>query len=841
MFRTTLGLLFASTTLSVALPTAAFAQNKPADETADASNYGEIVVTARREKENLQNIPVSVAAVSGDAIQKLNILTFGEVAKLAPGLTIANAAGPGTEPVIVLRGVRWTDASGSPAIPLYLNEISFDPATILQSMYDVQQIEVLRGPQGTTRGAPSISGAVTIATHRPDLDEFGGFASALAANHSHYNGQAAINVPVIRGKLAVRVAGLVEDSEGNRVRSLNNSADPSVKTRSFRVSVLAQPTDTLNIMATFQHTSVNNQLYNQVAGTGSPGKTVSALLPVAFGGLPPLVLPPNYNGPPISTNQYLSVQDLRVKANESKINLFTFNATWDVLGQQLNYNYGLQRNHGRGITNNDVGNSLIGFDPVSINNPTRGPFLYTHELRLSSVHNADRFFDYNVGIYYSKAGSKGPVTFDQIAAYVPGAFGAPIIAPASPYINQAAISRYSVPIHLDIDLTQKTYSFYGNLQFHLPYDIELSGGVRFVDDTRPINTTGTTGASVVAFPNFLPAAFGGCPAPAFLPASPIYGTKFCDAPIPGSVPNLGPPYKKKFTPVLYNISISKKLSSNILIYATTGSSYRTGVGNIATYVSNPNLLVANPEYAKSYEFGFKSTLFDRKVRFNADVFQINYKDQLTQAPNVQYLDVVSNPAKPVVKSTSRAFFQNLDARVRGIEVELAVTPMSGMSLSSNLSYAKIESKGGLFPCNDPTRPLTANNVMNFCAAAKGQTVNAAAPFQANISGSYTKPLMDSVDGYVRFLINHNGKNPNFGFVRPAKAYTLVDLFAGISRDDGGWDLGFYAKNVFDRHVELTRSVITPPVADFGPTGYDQVRATLPREIGVTLRYAFGSR
>ena len=91
------------------------------------------------------------------------------------------------------------------------------------------------------------------------------------------------------------------------------------------------------------------------------------------------------------------------------------------------------------------------------------------------------------------------------------------------------------------------------------------------------------------------------------------------------------------------------------------------------------------------------------------------------------------------------------------------------------------------------------------------------------------------------LINHNGKNPNFGFVRPAKAYTLVDLFAGISRDDGGWDLGFYAKNVFDRHVELTRSVITPPVADFGPTGYDQVRATLPREIGVTLRYAFGSR
>lgn len=134
-----------------------------------------IVVTTRRDAENLRRIPVSVAVISGDTIQKQSITQATKLSKLAPGLTLAGGISDSTSTAITLRGITLKPGSGTPATPIYLNEVPFDPYQTIQSLVDVGQIEVLRGPQGTTRGVPSISGAVTISTRRPDLREFGGY------------------------------------------------------------------------------------------------------------------------------------------------------------------------------------------------------------------------------------------------------------------------------------------------------------------------------------------------------------------------------------------------------------------------------------------------------------------------------------------------------------------------------------------------------------------------------------------------------------------------------------------------------------------------------------------
>ena len=99
------------------------------------------------------------------------------------------------------------------------------------------------------------------------------------------------------------------------------------------------------------------------------------------------------------------------------------------------------------------------------------------------------------------------------------------------------------------------------------------------------------------------------------------------------------------------------------------------------------------------------------------------------------------------------------------------------------------------------------------------------------------------------LVSYQGNNPNSGNFRTGgafkstPAYAVVDLFAGLTGNEGGWDLGVYAKNVFDKQAELARvftpNTIFPLFA--APSGYDVVRTNPPREIGVTLRYAFGSR
>ena len=154
------------------------------------------------------------------------------------------------------------------------------------------------------------------------------------------------------------------------------------------------------------------------------------------------------------------------------------------------------------------------------------------------------------------------------------------------------------------------------------------------------------------------------------------------------------------------------------------------------------------------------------------------------------------------------------------------------------------------PCNDPAKPaISAANPINFCTSPSGQVLNQDSPWSVTTNGSYTVPL-GSVDAYLRFNLSYRGKNPNFGNFATAgvskstPSYAILDLFAGVTGEEGVWDLGFYAKNVFDKQVELARTnVLNNVYAPYAvaPSGYNTVTASLPREIGVSLRFAFGSR
>lgn len=181
-------------------PAIAHAQQVEAEADQPSVDEGAIVVFARREAENVQDVPVSIQVVTGETLQKQLITRAEDISKFAAGLrlTSQNDSSGG---LIILRGVRWAPGSGTEAIPIYLNDISFQPGDVLQSLFDIQQVEVLRGPQGTIRGAPSIAGAVTITTRKPDLDEFGGYASGLLGTHNRWYVQGAVNAPITRTSL----------------------------------------------------------------------------------------------------------------------------------------------------------------------------------------------------------------------------------------------------------------------------------------------------------------------------------------------------------------------------------------------------------------------------------------------------------------------------------------------------------------------------------------------------------------------------------------------------------------------------------------------------------------
>lgn len=802
----------------------------PEAQSTSGAGIDDIIVTARREAENSQRVPVSVQVVTSAALQKLAITQVDEVSKLAPGLTLISNS---TNTEVTLRGVTWQPGSGTPATPIYLNEVPFDPANTITSLYDVGQIEVLRGPQGTTRGAPSISGAVTLTTRKPDLDEFGGYIQGLYGSADHRDVQGAINLPIIKDILAVRLAGNIENSDSNRIYSVNSTVQPLYRDRNYRATVLIKPTDTLSLQAMYQRRRTLTREFVQVAGTGSPG----------FAGIPGAypAIRANFNGPALSVDDRASVQD-QPSRRQQNIDLITVNASWEVFGHTLSYNYGRQINRSpvqyQAV---DTLNILPGFEQFQLYSNATDLKFQTHEIRLSSMRNDDRPFDYDLG-WFSKH-SDGIINF-AVPNYLAGAFGSP--ATAAPGAITTPNARYVLNSSTNIGIGQQFDSFYGNLRFHLGENTELSGGLSILRDRVPVSVDIQTAPAFTAFANPL------LPSPAFCQfavpgaiASPVYTTgTVCEIGIPAGFANATQRNNNEYSKALYNFSASHQVTDALLVYATTGSSFRSGLPAIANPGLPSNLVTPRPETAKSYEIGVKST-FGRRLRANLSVFQLDYKDQLTAFEGVQYFNSINQgPAQ-----TSLAFYSNIDARVRGVELELAAKPVDNLTLGFNLSYSQIKSQGGSIPCNDAARPITAANPINFCPSTKGQVLNTRPPFQATLNGGYEIPFTADVGGYVRFNANYQGKNPNFGNFRSGTTfksnpdYAIVDVFAGINGGNGAWDLGLYAKNVFDKQIELNRvATINAVYAQYlAPSGYDVVRTSPPREIGVQLRYAFGSR
>ena len=806
----------------------ALAQEAAAPATEKAwSGLEEVVVTARRTEENLQDVPVSVQAISGKQIKDLLFTRPSDLSAAAAGLDIALPTP--TAPAVTLRGVRWTPGSGTPATPIYLNEISFDTAQVLQTMYDLSQVEVLRGPQGTSRGAPSISGAVTMTTQRPDLEEMGGYVQGIVGEHDRRNGQGAISIPLIDGKLGVRLAGSYDESQVNRVKSLNNPDSPDVENKSVRASVRWAPTDTILIDGMYQRLEQSGKYYTPVAGPGATGMPA-----------PPNV-PAGYNGPAIQSGQYLGVAPGWNSVKDT-IEYYTLNASWDVFEDyRLSYNFGDQHTTGGSATDRNRTNILPGFTQGRNRQKTEDPTYYIHEARFSSIRDADRFYDFDIGYYYQKF--DGVSVFEQ-DLFLDGAFGSPL--DTFPGQLTSPNTRYNLLIQGRFTIARTIESFYGNLEFHLTDETELTLGVRSIDDedNNPsvINFVPVLDKAYQAFLSPVP-GFSCAQLAALAPAagvidSPVYGDPVCEAPAPVIEP-INDAAANKNSETIYNVSLSHRFSDEVLAYATTGTSYRGGLPALFNPGLPQEYLTTKPETATSYEIGVKTNWADWLV-VNADVFLIDYKDQLTQFQSTPYWNGITEE----IGSTSVAFFQNVDAQVMGGEVEITAAPMENLTLTTYLSYAQIETEGGNVPCIDDTRPIGPDNIINTCELENGTNINATPKFQASFIGNYTVPL-GAFDGYLRTLVSYQDKNPNYGAsLEEADAYTTVDLYAGLTGggDDGGWDVGLYTKNVFNTRVQLVRQLeanaIYPP---FGPSGYDVLDLNAPREVGMSFQYAFGSR
>ncbi|MEY4721980.1 MAG: hypothetical protein RIQ46_1705, partial [Pseudomonadota bacterium] len=258
-------LLAASSMLAVGLPNAAYAQGAPEG----ASTEDEIIVQARRKDESLQEVPLSIQAVSGNDLAKLEIRTFQDLNAVVPGLQLDRAAN-GIQNTVTMRGISFNPTAAGPqtAVELYRNDVVTSSAAIFQALYDIGQIEVLRGPQGTLRGRATPSGSISISTRKPNLSEVGGYATGSVAEGGKWVGEAAVNVPVISDRLGVRVAGYASRDKLDvfGFNRFTNTVDKDVhdEVRSVRASVRAVPfVDVLTLDFNYETTKRETRSYVQ--------------------------------------------------------------------------------------------------------------------------------------------------------------------------------------------------------------------------------------------------------------------------------------------------------------------------------------------------------------------------------------------------------------------------------------------------------------------------------------------------------------------------------------------------------------------------------------------------
>jgi iron complex outermembrane receptor protein len=352
--------------------------------------------------------------------------------------------------------------------------------------------------------------------------------------------------------------------------------------------------------------------------------------------------------------------------------------------------------------------------------------------------------------------------------------------------------------------------------------------------------------------------------------SPVYVGQACDFPIASSTLQ-DVDRRSKFTPFVYNVSLSHKFTPDFMVYGNVGTAFRsagpqigiTSLTSCCTQLGGPNLgtiddlIFHGQEKSTSYEVGFKSTFLDRRARFNVSLFKQKFDNYFFLTQSVRYLGVTTNLASASVNSSE--FTADVDAKVKGIDVEAGFQITPSWSVDLAFTWSKAELDNALVPCNDGNFDGTPDNIVPTTQAfinagvlvarcRSNASISRSPRWNLSVQSEFTQPLSDRVDGFLRGNFVYYPDNPNSSEGVVIDKYSLLNAFAGIRSPDGEWEVSLFANNLLNTKQVLSINPVVPVSSGnvagvFGrpAAGYQQIGYTPRREFGLQVRYAFGSR
>lgn len=730
---------------ATAAPAPAAQTNAPATDTQTISD---IVVTARKTQEKLQDVPIAVTAIGGAALKQQTIQSVQDIQFHVPGF-VEYPEAQGGAPDFAIRGAKQQGVSGSQGgVATYLDYVPLSSNySIATSTYDMQSVQVLKGPQGTLFGKNTTGGAIIFSPNKP-TDTFEGSATGEYGNYNRVDITGMVNLPITEG-VGLRVAGryVHRDPYIENIGSAGGGAD-SENNHSIRASLRIQPNGTITNDTVFDYYH-QNQHPNTDRVTGYNAPFLCSIYPqdctngVSAAYTKALTLP-------LRKADYGSDANVNRGTYWGIANTTTF-APSDLFS--IRNIFGYRHDKLDSLEEND-GTYLPILEGTNHNRQRQ----ITDEIDFIGKLFDDRL-SYTAGLYYAD-NKYTQVSLYRIFApvgtiygeFAPGGGGLPqfpIVIPG--VVNFAPIApsnQYNI-------FSTKSKAVFGQVNYKITDQLTLTAGARYNQDKVKFNSQqyqGFTDATQTV---------ARCNIAAYANASELVGP--CEV-----------ARRTKFNSFTWNGSLNFKPDPRTLIYVSAGRGFQAGGFN--QQIKEVQYRTFKPEKVFNVEAGIKKdwSIGDRPIRTNASIFRASYKDQ-QRVENGTYSDGLNYIAT----------FNAANSTIWGGEMEINYLPVRDLELS--MSYSYINAKYDTF-----LSPAVGTNVSKdlsglAIAATPKHTINGTISYSAPVNSGDGK-LRFSLSGYYRSGVYFNdlAQDP----LNYQKGYALangrIDLLKTLPVDIGVW-------------------------------------------------------
>jgi iron complex outermembrane receptor protein len=758
---------------------------------ASAVSYdgAEIIVSARRRDESAQDVPIALSVVGASQLEATGNYSLTQIQQIVPSLQVFSFNPRNTN--INIRGlgsnVALTNDGLENGVGFYVDNVYYGRVGQSQfDLVDLQQIEVLRGPQGTLFGKNTTSGAINISSRKPSFDpEFSGEASV--GDYGYYQLRGSASGALIDDLLAVRVSGSVTERRGFLYNDTQNERAQDYSNWSVRGQLLFTPTADLEvrIIGDFARQKQNHVLniFADYFGTYENG----AAIPNSFAERAARF--PGYSFPTI---------DPFARRGEANSHYQSNMDGYGVSGQ-VDWNVGAAK------LTSITAYRWWDWNPANDGDSTSLPVIvkaqqanrqrqFSQEIRLAS--DSDGPIDYVVGAYYFWQVIRGK----GASAYGPAAalWNRPATSPIPLAAWEAALNGFEA--NSTSDPRTKSYALFGQLDWKFTDRLTLTAGLRYTHEKKSgsFNQFHVAGTNLSTLPAGLAAQAAALRAQ-FNPVT-SYSTGFKDNSISGLA------------------TLSWQFSDDALAYATYSRGNKSGGLNLTNLPAGIDPDVA-PEKVDSYELGIKSEWFDKAVTLNVAGYWTEISDYQTaiteQVPNTVNV---------------RQYIANIPGvRSRGVEGDLSYAPSNRASFYASVAYA--DTTYSDYP-NAPQAPERLN--VSGIQDLTGEQLPGVPKFTYTLGGDVSAPLGNlggrDLSIYAHADYSHRSSfntSSSDSIYADVPAYGIANARIGFKTDDGLFDLSIWARNLFDKDYFQTLSAQN--------TGIVTSLIGEPRTIGATLR------